>query len=188
MRLARPLLLAAAFVLVGTHAEAHPGVHGIAFAQGLAHPFLGLDHVLAMVAVGLWAAQLGGRALWAVPAAFVAAVAVGGALGIVGVALPSVELGIALSLVGLGLMVALRVRPGLALSMALVTLFALFHGHAHGTELPAAAPALGYGAGFVLATALLHLAGIAAGLALRQSFWLRAGGAAVAAAGLLLVF
>jgi urease accessory protein len=190
MRFARPLLSGAAFLLIAGAAEAHTiGAHGAAFAQGLAHPFGGIDHLLAMVAVGLWSAQLGGRALWAVPAAFVAVMALGGLLGMAGAPLPA-ELGVAASLLALGLLVAFAARLPVAGAAALVGAFALFHGHAHGTELPAAASALGYGAGFVLATALLHLLGIGAGLALWRGGsrgWLRAGGAAIAAAGLLIV-
>ena len=192
MRLVRTVLLPALpLLLAAGGAEAHTlGAHGAGFASGLAHPFLGLDHVLAMVGVGLWAAQLGGRATWAVPAAFVAVMLVGGALGMAGVALGPVELGIAASLVVLGALVTLGVRLPLAAAAALAGAFALFHGHAHGTELPQAASALGYACGFVIATALLHAAGVAAGMTLWRSAarpWLRLGGAAIAAAGVLIV-
>jgi urease accessory protein len=186
MRLVRPLLLSAALLAAAGGAEAHTGTHGAAFAQGLAHPFGGLDHVLAMVAVGLWAAQLGGRALWAVPATFVAMVAVGGALAMAGMGLAHVELGIAVSLLALGALIAARAQPGLAAAVAVTGVFALFHGHAHGAELPASTSALGYAIGFVVATALLHLAGIGVGLSFRRGVWLRAGGAAIAAAGMVL--
>lgn len=147
-------------------AWAHPGeaghVHG--FAAGFAHPIGGLDHVLAMVAVGLLAATLGGRALWAVPATFVLVMAAGGALGVSGVALPYTEIGIALSVVVLGLLVALRLHWSTAAAMAVVALFAVFHGHAHGTEMPLDASGVAYAAGFMSATALLHLAGIGLGI------------------------
>jgi len=192
MRLFRTVLLPAlALLFAAGGAEAHPlGVHGAGFASGLAHPFLGLDHVLAMVAVGLWAAQLGGRAIWAVPAAFIAVMVAGGALGMAGVALGPVELGIAASLVVLGALVTFGVRLPLAAAAALVGAFALFHGHAHGTELPEAASALGYAGGFVIATALLHATGVAAGRTLWRGAarpWLRLSGAAIAAAGVLIV-
>lgn len=172
-------------------AEAHTlGTAGAGLAQGFAHPLGGLDHIVAMVAVGLWAAQLGGRALWAVPATFVAAMALGAGAGVAGLPLPQVELGILGSLLVLGLLVAGAVRMPAAAGAAIIGFFALFHGHAHGSELPEAASAVLYAGGFVLATALLHAAGVALGLALRgdRGIWLvRAGGAATAAAGLSLI-
>lgn len=172
-------------------AQAHTlGGSGAGFVAGFAHPLGGLDHVLAMVAVGLWAAQLGGRATWQVPLAFVATMAVGGMLGFSGVALPSVELGIAGSLLVLGAMVAAAVRLPVALGAGLVGFFALFHGHAHGAEMPAIASAGLYAFGFMLATALLHAAGLVAGLGLkhRAAEWVvRLGGAGVAAAGVVLL-
>lgn len=186
-RLVPPLSLFAALALAAGGASAHLiGASGAGLAQGLAHPLTGLDHVLAMVAVGLWAAQLGGRALWAVPAAFVGAMAAGGALGAAGVALPLAELGIAASLVVLGLLVAFGSRLPLLAAAPLVGLFALCHGHAHGTELPEAASMLGYGAGFIAATALLHGIGLALGLLLQgrgATRLLRLGGAGIATAG-----
>jgi len=182
----RPLLVVAALLAAGS-AEAHPAMHAAGFAEGFAHPFGGLDHVLAMVAVGAWAAQLGGRALWVVPSAFLASLCIGAALAASGSGLPWAELGIAASLLGLGAVVALRLRPGVACAIVLVSLFALAHGHAHGSEVAPGASLLAYGGGFVLATALLHLAGAGAGLALGRSLWLRAGGAAIAAAGVLLI-
>jgi urease accessory protein len=158
------LITALAFTLIPTAALAHPGLgdaHGL--AQGLAHPFSGLDHVLAMVTVGIFAWQLGGRALWLVPTSFVLAMAAGGALAMLGVPLPLVELGIAMSVVVLGAIVALGVKTPVAMAMSLVGLFAVFHGHAHATEMPLDASGGAYGVGFVLATGLLHLAGIALG-------------------------
>jgi urease accessory protein len=157
--------LVATFVLAPTIAFAHTG-HAVAsgLVHGLAHPITGIDHVLAMVAVGVLAAQLGGRALWMVPLSFVCVMAVGGALGMAGIQAPFPELGIALSVVVLGLAIALPLKlPALA-AMALVGFFAVFHGYAHGAEMPAAASALPYAAGFIGATALLHAAGVGLGL------------------------
>ena len=129
--------------------------------EGFAHPFTGLDHLLAMVAVGLWASQLGGRALWLLPLTFPVVMAAGAALGFGGVALPWVEIGITVSVLVLGAAVALTYRPALAVSLPLIGLFALLHGYAHGVELPAQTSALTYCAGFVAATLGLHLAGLA---------------------------
>jgi urease accessory protein len=163
----RRTLLAAALVLVPSLALAHPGLPGHThdLASGFVHPLGGLDHVLAMVAVGLLAAQLGGRALWLVPASFVAAMAAAGVAGMSGVGLPMSELGIAASIVVLGGAIALRLTMPVAAAMALVGFFALFHGYAHGLETPETASGLLYGLGFVAATALLHGLGIATGLA-----------------------
>jgi urease accessory protein len=142
---------------------AHPGHggDGSSLAAGFVHPLLGLDHVLAMVAVGLWAALLGGRAVWMVPATFVACMAGGFALPMAGISLPAVEPGIAASIVVLGLLIAAAVRLPLAPSMALVGLFAVFHGQAHASELTGAA--FTFGLGMIAATALLHGAGIGLG-------------------------
>ncbi|MEM6673321.1 MAG: HupE/UreJ family protein [Planctomycetota bacterium] len=131
---------------------------------GLEHPVSGLDHVVAMVAVGLWGAQLGRPAVWILPVAFPLVMAIGGFLGLVGVPLPGVEIGIALSAIVLGLLVLFEVRPPLPVAAVIVGAFALFHGHAHGTELPEGSNGLAYSAGFVVATGLLHAAGIAIGL------------------------
>ncbi len=157
-------------ILLASSAVAHAhDVTGIAggFKSGFAHPFYGWDHVAAMVAVGLWGALLGPPALWALPIAFPLMMSFGAALGIAGLPLPAVEVGIAASAVALGLMVAAAVRPPLPLAAVIVGVFAIFHGHAHGTELPASEDALGYTAGFVIATGLLHLSGIGMGLAAR---------------------
>jgi urease accessory protein len=129
------------------------------------HPVGALDHVLAMIAVGLYAALLGGRALWLVPASFIGMTAIGGALGIAGLGPPHTEIGIALSVIVLGLAVALRLSLPTRAAMALVGVFAVFHGYAHGAEMPPDASGLRYAAGFLLATALLHGAGIALGFA-----------------------
>ena len=164
----RRALLATALLLVPTLACAHPGLPGHAhdLASGFAHPLSGLDHLLAMVGVGLFAAQLGGRALWLVPASFVAMMAAAGLAGMSGIALPLTETGIALSIVVLGGAIALRLTLPVAAAMALVGFFAIFHGYAHGLETPETASGLLYGAGFVAATALLHGLGIGIGLAL----------------------
>ncbi|MBI1243563.1 MAG: urease accessory protein [Alphaproteobacteria bacterium] len=177
--------LAAMILLAPATASAHTG-HGdtSGFAHGFMHPLSGIDHLLAMFAVGLFAFRLGGRALWAVPAAFVGMMAVGGVLGFEGVGLPFVETGIALSVLALGMAVATGITPPVAIAAALVGFFAIFHGHAHGGELPAGAGAAGYTAGFLAATALLHAAGIgAAALAAGRFALVRFGGAAVALAG-----
>lgn len=180
--------LIALFVMgLASTAEAHVGpTPGVGFAAGLTHPFGGLDHLLAMIAVGFWAAQQEGRARWAIPASFLLAMILGGGLGLVGLALPGVEAGVATSVLLLGLAIAAGLRLKLGLAVGLVALFAIFHGHAHGTEMPQAAAPILYGLGFLAATAALHLAGfglaqIARGAALRWS------GAAVALVGVALI-
>jgi urease accessory protein len=181
-------LLAAVAALASGPAAAHSfGAQGAGFAAGFGHPLLGLDHLLAMVAVGLWAAQLGGRAIWQVPASFVGALALGASLALAGVAIPAVEPGIMASLLAMGLLVAFAVRLPAAVGTALVAVFAVCHGHAHGTEMPMAATPLLYGAGFVLATTALHVLGVAlgwAGARLVSPALTRAAGAAIATAGL----
>ena len=158
------------------------------FAGGLAHPLFGADHVAAMVAVGLWGAFLGPPAIYLLPVVFPLVMAFGGALGILGVPLPHVEIGIAVSAVVLGAMVALAARPHLAVAAALVGAFAIFHGYAHGAELPAGADPVAYSVGFVVATGALHLAGIAFGLLARWPagrLAVRTAGGAIAFAGLV---
>ncbi|MFF7707669.1 HupE/UreJ family protein [Pseudomonas sp. NPDC007930] len=153
----------AALALLATPAIAfaHPGHGGSGLAAGISHPLGGLDHLLAMVAVGLWAAQQQGKARWALPCAFVASLLLGGLLGFEGLALPALESGIAASVLALGLAVALAVRPPLPLAIAATALFALFHGVAHGLELPAMTSPWAYAAGFAGATAALHALGFA---------------------------
>ncbi len=189
----RFLLLAFAAMLP-TAALAHTGAGDASgFSHGFVHPFGGVDHLLAMIAVGLFAAHLCGRALWLVPGAFVAMMAAGGALGAAGVGVPHVETGIALSVLVLGAAIAFGLSVPTAVAMVLVGFFAIFHGHAHGAEMPAAASGLAYGAGFVLATAALHATGVALGLGLGRmkgapALRLRqvaGGGAALAGMGLL---
>lgn len=179
--------------LLGTHqAFAHTGV-GIAggFFGGFKHPIHGLDHVVAMVAVGLWGAFLGRRATWTLPVVFPFVMAIGGVLGVLGVPFPGVETGIALSGVVLGLAVLFGWRPKLWLAAALVGIFALFHGHAHGAELPEAANAVAYSIGFVIATGLLHIVGILLGHLTKWKkgeIFIRVLGAAVALTGLGFLF
>lgn len=171
-------------------AQAHPG-HGepAGFGGGFAHPLLGLDHILAMVAVGLWAAQLGGRALWQVPASFVALMTLGAIVGMSGAAIPGVDQAIVISVLLFGVMIVAAVRLPLGLCLGVVGLFAIFHGQAHGAEIPAGSSPLIYGAGFLFASATLHAAGI--GFALGAQRWscqplVRWAGAAVLAGGVLL--
>ena len=184
-------LAAAATVGFSTAALAHVGDHShMSFTEGLLHPFSGLDHVLAMVAVGLWASQLGGRALWLLPLTFPAVMAIGAALGLSGVTLPLVEIGIAGSVMVLGAMVALALRPSLAISIPLIGAFALLHGYSHGVELPAGASTLSYGAGFIAATLILHAIGIAMGLTAGRipvRFAARTAGGAIASLGVVLL-
>jgi len=166
-------------------ASAHIGTHpGGGLVTGLAHPFMGLDHLLAMVAVGIWAAQLGGRHLLLLPAIFVATMAAGAVAGTYGWPLPQVEGMVALSVLVLGLLVALALNTRWYWPVSLVALFALFHGHAHGTEMPEFSAPWLYFAGFTIATASLHAFGVAAGAALKtRPGILRAGGAAIGLAG-----
>ena len=176
-----PLLVLSLPSTASAHTEA--GAFG-GFISGFVHPLTGLDHVVAMVAVGLWGAFLGTPAIWILPVVFPVVMAVGGALGVLGVPMPGVETGIALSGVILGIMAAFAAKPPLRIAGAIIGIFAIFHGHAHGTELPQAASALTYAAGFVIATGLLHLSGIAVGLLARWPWGkiaVRTGGVAIAA-------
>ncbi|WP_028241762.1 HupE/UreJ family protein [Stutzerimonas azotifigens] len=155
----RNSLLGAALLLSPALAFAHPGHEHSGLEAGLAHPLFGLDHLLAMLAVGLWAAQQQGRARWAVPLSFVLSMLAGGLLGFAGLELPLMETGIAGSVLALGLLVALAVRPNVAVAVGLTALFALAHGVAHGLELPELSNAWAYALGFVVATAGLHAFG-----------------------------
>ncbi|MDP2803757.1 MAG: HupE/UreJ family protein [Phreatobacter sp.] len=190
MRSLRLVLPAAALLAMVSAAEAHTGAgHTHAFTSGFAHPFGGMDHLLAMVAIGLWAGLAGGRALWLWPASFVVAMVVGGALGMAGVPMPLVEQGIVASVVVIGLAAALALSPNIAVGCALAALAGLFHGHAHGTEIPADASGLAYASGFAMATALLHAIGIAVTvLAARFAMPIaaRAAGGLTAVAGVVL--
>ncbi len=170
-------------------AHLDPGEHG-SFAAGFSHPLFGLDHILAMIAVGLWAAQQGGRAIWLVPGAFVGTMAIGFALAIGGVPLPFVEPVILASVIFIGIAIALALPIPTPAVAAMVGFFAFFHGHAHGGELGEAG-AWEFAIGFILATALLHVAGIAAGLLLSRlsgRLLTRIAGAATALGGVWLVF
>lgn len=187
-----PVILAAIVLLIPASAMAHTedGVTG-GFISGLLHPILGWDHVAAMVAVGLWGAFLRAPAIWILPVVFPLVMAIGGAAGVLGVPLPAVETGIALSSVLLGLLIAFAVRAPLWVAAVMVGIFAIFHGHAHGAELPEASNAIAFAVGFVIATGLLHLAGIAFGLLTSRpggAVVVRAAGVAIAVAGLGFLF
>ncbi|MCR4376685.1 MAG: HupE/UreJ family protein [Rhodospirillales bacterium] len=162
--------LSAMFMLAAVSgAEAHVGVGVVSgTVAGFTHPVAGLDHVLAMIAVGVLAAQQGGRALWSIPLAFVAMMLVGGVLGVAGIAVPFVEQGIMGSIIVMGVVVALGRAMPMPLAMAMVGLFAVFHGHAHGTEMPVDASGALYGLGFAIATAMLHVSGIAAAVSAQK--------------------
>ncbi|RWG80565.1 HupE/UreJ family protein [Mesorhizobium sp.] len=177
-----------------TIASAHVGIGDTGgFAHGFWHPIGGIDHVLTMIMVGVLAAQLGGRALCLVPAAFVSVMVIGGAVGLAGIWIPFVQLGIGLSIVVLGTAVALGLRIMIPAAMALVGFFAFFHGYAHGADMPENVARLAYGAGFAIATALLHASGLALGLVIaskagrRGESLVRIAGAIVAVAGGALV-
>jgi urease accessory protein len=177
-----PWLTSAAF--------AHAGLHTAGFADGFAHPYSGLDHVLAMVAVGLWASQLGRPAYWLLPASFPAVMALGAVLGANGLPLPWIEIAIAASVVVLGAAIAVSLKPSLLVSVTLIAAFALLHGHSHGAELPPSASALAYGAGFVAATLGLHATGLALGAWSGRPaahLAMRTAGAAIAAVGAVLL-
>ena len=184
--------LAALLLLAVTDVSAH-SAEGLAggFLSGLMHPVLGPDHVIAMVAVGLWGAFLGKPAIWLLPIVFPMVMAFGGALGVAGIPVPAVETGIAVSAIVLGAMVAFAARPPIWVAAVIVGAFAIFHGHAHGTELPGAANPLAYSLGFVIATGLLHLCGIAFGA---LAHWpagkvaVRAGGGLIALGGFAFLF
>lgn len=187
------LLIFTLALLVPVAASAHPGLpgHTHGFANGFAHPLSGLDHLLAMTAVGLWAAQRGGRALWMVPLAFVSVMAFGGMLGMAGLGqIPLIEQAIAASVLVLGIFLAVAARLPMWASVLVIGLFAMFHGYAHGAEMPATASGLLYGLGFVLATASLHLFGIGLGLAAQKANSMKAvrcAGVAIAACGIYLL-
>jgi urease accessory protein len=157
------------------------------FASGFAHPIFGFDHLLAMLAVGIWGAQMGGRSVWTLPVTFPLVMALGGIMGMAGVPIPSVELGIALSVLVLGLAIAFAWRPFEPVALVIIAAFAIFHGYAHGAELPAAADPAAYSAGFVAATGAIHVAGIGVGLVIGRLMngWVSRGlGGAIAAGGL----
>jgi urease accessory protein len=179
-------ILSALFLLSASSAAfAHPGHSFSGFTAGLMHPFSGLDHLLAMVAVGLWAAQSGGRKVWLLPSTFMASLALGAAVALQWQSLPMVEAGIASSVLALGLLVALSARMPALLSISITAVFGLLHGYAHGLELPESAAPVEYALGFLAATATLHLSGIAIGIATQKRYALLAKilGVAIAASG-----
>jgi urease accessory protein len=187
-------ILALAFLATGWTGSALG--HGLqaeagGLLTGLLHPLSGADHLLAMVAVGLWGAQLGAPAIWVLPVAFPLVMAMGGMLGFLGVPIPGVEYGIAASAIVLGAAVAFEVRPALVIAALVVGCFAIFHGHAHGTELPPGQSALLYSMGFVIATGCLHAVGIGIGTVHRRSWGrrlLRCAGTVVAAGGVFFLW
>ena len=184
----RPIAVAMLTLCFAAPAFAHGGSVSGGLIGGLAHPLFGPDHVAAMVAVGLWGAFLGPPAMFVLPVVFPLVMAVGGVLGIAGLPLPGVEIAIAASAAVLGMMVALAARPPLWIAAVLVGAFAVFHGHAHGAELPPGADALAFSAGFVIATGALHLCGVAFGLLARWPqgrIAVRAAGGVIAIAGLM---
>jgi urease accessory protein len=169
-------------------AHAHVGGGELGgFLSGFQHPLFGVDHLLAMLAVGIWGAQMGGRRVWTLPVTFPLIMTVGGIAGMAGLALPSVETGVALSVLALGLAIAFAWRPFEWIALLLIAVFAVFHGHAHGVELPSAADPAAYSSGFVIATGLIHIAGIGMGLLVGKLVegWVSRGfGAAIAVSGL----
>ena len=191
-RLRAAIGLALLLALIPSPAMAHDGT-GLAggFAAGFIHPLSGFDHMLAMMAVGLWGAFLGRPLVYALPMLFPSAMAIGGGIGMAGIPIPPVEVGIALSVLVLGAMILFAVRAPVVVACTVVAMFALFHGYAHGLELPSAADPIGYSAGFVLCTGLMHLVGIALGT-LRAwpagTVALRGAGGAIALAGMWFMF
>ena len=182
------IFLGLVLTLLATPAFAHSGEDISGFASGFLHPIFGWDHIAAMVAVGLWGAFLGQPAIYILPIIFPFVMALGGALGILGFPLPAVEAGIAASALVLGLCVMTAARPPLWVAAICVGVFAIFHGHAHGTELPEAANPFGYATGFVIATGLLHLTGIAFGTLTRTyagRIVVQGAGAIIAVAGIV---
>jgi urease accessory protein len=179
-----------AMLLIPAVAQAHVGVgEASGFMHGFAHPLGGLDHLCTMLAVGLWAAQMGGRSVWFVPLTFISVMALGGVLPLLGIALPFVEQGIVLSVLLLGVLITAAIRLPLWLGSSMVALFALWHGHAHGAEMPENASGVGYALGFMLATASLHVAGIGFGLGMQRlarEQSIRAAGASIVLCGIYL--
>ncbi|WP_431064298.1 HupE/UreJ family protein [Methylotuvimicrobium sp.] len=177
-----------AFFAYGNAAQAHTfGAEGAGFAEGFIHPFIGVDHLLAMLAIGIWAVQLGHKALWRLPAAFVGTMSLAALLASYGPVLPLLELAIAATVLFLGIILMFSVRLPIAAGILIAGLFASVHGYAHGLEMPQAASPLFYGAGFIAATSLVHAFGITMAVLIKRQLWLtRAGGLAIATAGLYL--
>jgi urease accessory protein len=179
-------------VLAAGPALAHTGSSSLGgFASGFSHPLFGYDHLLAMLAVGIWGAQMGGRSVWTLPVTFPLIMAVGGIMGMAGIPLPSVEFGIALSILVLGMAIAFAWRPFEPVALLIIAAFAIFHGYAHGAELPAAADPAAYSIGFVVATGAIHVVGIAIGLLIGKLFdgWVSRGiGGAIALGGIYYIW
>ena len=186
------ILSGTVFLLASGAALAHPShEHASSFMAGFDHPIGGFDHLLAMLAIGLWAASLGGRALWTIPSAFVITMLAGGGLAVAGLSVPFVEQGILLSVIVLGALVLFAKRLPTAVCVATAGAFALFHGAAHGIEMPLNANGLQYALGFALATAGLHVVGLGFGLWMAKMgtpLVTRISGSVIATAGLLLAF
>jgi urease accessory protein len=188
----RSAVISVLFIVAASQVAAHTG-EGIntGFASGFWHPIYGWDHVVAMVAVGLWGAFLGAPAIWILPVVFPLVMALGGALGVAGVPIPMIETGIALSGVVLGLLIAFAVKAPIWVAAVIVGIFAIFHGHAHGTELPEAFNPYGYAVGFVIGTGLLHLVGIGLGVLTRSEmgrYAVRGAGGVIALVGAAFLF
>lgn len=186
MRIVTAIVATVALVALPSPLAAHEGGAAAGLLSGLLHPISGLDHVLAMVAVGIWGAQLGPPAIWVLPVTFPMVMAFGGMLGLLGLQVPGVEVAIGLSALLLGLMVALEQKPDLRVAAAIVGFFAMFHGHAHGAELPEGQSGILYSIGFVVSTGTLHASGIGVGLIHRWDWGkraLRIAGAGIAAGG-----
>ena len=190
----KSFLMALLFAAIPGVAYAHDGTNlGLGgFLSGIVHPVLGYDHLLSMLSVGIISAQIGGRAIWTVPATFVSVMAVGGVLGLINIGLNVTELGIAVSLVILGLVIAAERKIPTLIVMIGVGFFAIFHGYAHGTEMPDTAEPFLYALGFLVGTALIHIAGVVIGDISRHyergKVVLRVGGALIAVVGLLVIF
>jgi urease accessory protein len=189
MKRAAVTMFAIFFIFAPAAALAHPGHDGAGgLVNGFFHPVTGIDHVLAMIAVGVLAAQYGGRALWLVPMSFLVAMAAAGAIGMAGIPVQIVEAGIGLSIVVLGLVIAFQIKPPTLVAMVVVGFFALFHGYAHGSEMPNGLAGVSFAAGFLVATALLLGAGVGLGLLLQRRTlsrrFIQAGGGAMALVGI----
>jgi urease accessory protein len=188
-------IIALFLVVAWSHAaSAHVGAGGVnGFVHGFSHPLNGIDHVLAMVAVGAFAAHLGGQALWLLPLTFISVLAVAGFVGMVGINLPLVEIGIGLSVVVLGLVLAFQLSLPIVAATVLVGFFAIFHGYSHGAEMPESASGLAYGGGFVCATVLLHAIGIGLGIGIERlgkqysQTLVQVGGSAMALTGIAIL-
>ncbi len=185
------LVLVGYFTFIpAAHAHVQQG-QAVSFMTGIEHPWSGLDHVLAMIAVGLWGAQLGNPAIWILPITFPLVMSLGAMMGLLGIPLPGIEIGIAASAIVLGIMVLGEVRPKLFVAVIIVGCFAIFHGHAHGTELPTGQSGLLYSMGFVIGTGCLHGIGVAIGLVHRWQLGklvLRGSGAVIAVMGILFLW